>query len=110
VVLHVLVVDLQDVVVDVHHREGYRDVVRAEHLVLHRAHGPGGVLDQDLIDGDGDVAAGHEFARGQVRPQQLVREALPAHGRTSPARGTRAGTSAPSRSDSNPAAGIRPSS
>jgi hypothetical protein len=73
VVLHVLVVDLQHVVVDVHHGERHpdpeiTDLVRAEHLELHRAHRPGGVLDQDLVDRDRDVAAGHQLAPDEVSP------------------------------------------
>ncbi len=49
VLIHVLVVDLEDVVVDVHHRERDPDTVNPERFELEGRHGARGVLDQDLI-------------------------------------------------------------
>jgi len=58
VLVHVFVIDLQDVVVDVHDRERDVDALRPERLELEGGHGAGGVLDQDLAD--------YEVARHQV--------------------------------------------
>ena len=104
-VLHVLVVDLEDVVVDVHDRQWHRDLAGAELLELHAGHGPGGVLDEDLVDDDGDVLAGLERALGQVGPSSLwVRESAIAQGK-GPALGSMAGTWWSSWSVRNPAVG-----
>ncbi len=48
VLVHVLVVDLQDVVVHVHDRDRDGDAIRPERLELEDGHGAGGVLYQDL--------------------------------------------------------------
>jgi hypothetical protein len=76
VVLHVLVVDLQHVVVDVLDGERDSDVVNAEHLELHRGHGPGGVLDEDLVDREGQRGTGFQLARDEVVAEQLAGQVL----------------------------------
>ena len=55
--LHVPRVELEHVVVDVHHGERDGAAVDAERLELHRAHRPGHVLDQDLVDGQLELLA-----------------------------------------------------
>src|SRR5215208_2482124 len=60
--VHVLVVDLQDVVINVHHHEGDGDVICSERLELESGHGPSGVLDQDLVHGEIHLLPGDEVA------------------------------------------------
>ena len=60
--VHVLVVDLQDVVIDVHDRERDGDPVRPERLELEGGHGASGVLDQDLVHGKIHLLPGDEIA------------------------------------------------
>jgi hypothetical protein len=76
VLVHVLVVDLQDVVVYVHNRERDVDVVRFERLELEGGYGAGGVLDQDLVHGEVYLLPGNEVALRQVSTQQFLREVL----------------------------------
>ena len=71
VLVHVLVVDLQDVVVDVHHRQRDGDPICSKRFELEGGHGAGGVLDQDLVDVEVDLLPGNEVA-----PQQIVAEQL----------------------------------
>ena len=74
VVLHVAVVDLQDVVVHVEHRQRDGDIIHSEQLELHPGHGAGGVLDEHLVDADGDVGTGDDITGHQVGVQNLLRE------------------------------------
>jgi hypothetical protein len=74
--VHVLVVDLQDVVVYVHDRERDGRPLCRERLELEGGHGAGGVFDQDLVYGEVDLFAGNEVARGQMPGEYLAGEIL----------------------------------
>ena len=87
-------------------RQWHRDLAGAELLELYAGHGPGGVLDEDLVDDDGDVLAGLERALGQVGPEQLVGEVGHRSRGGGPALGSMARTWWPSWSVRNPAVGI----
>ena len=65
--LHVARVELQHVVIDVHDRERHGAAVDPERLELQRAHGPGGVLDQDLVDPELELVPGARRRRGGRR-------------------------------------------
>jgi hypothetical protein len=71
-VLHVLVVYLQHVVIGVDDAQRNRHLLGAEHLELHGSHGRRGVLQQHVVDGDGDVVAGREMPIDEVLPQDPV--------------------------------------
>lgn len=71
-ILHVLVVDLEDVVVGVDDAQRNRNRLRVEHLELEGGHGGRGVLQQDLVDGDTDVSARGELAINMVLSQNPV--------------------------------------
>jgi hypothetical protein len=76
VFVHVLVVDLQDVVVYVHHRERDVDAVRLKCLELERGHRARGVLDKYLVHGEVYLLARNEIASQQVGAKQLIGEVL----------------------------------
>jgi hypothetical protein len=67
--VHVLLVDLQDVVVDIHDCERDGNPVRPERLELKGGHRAKGVLDQDLIDGKVYLFPGNEITLSQVSTQ-----------------------------------------
>jgi hypothetical protein len=66
VLIHVLVVGLQDVVVHVNHRERNLDALGPQTLELQGGHRARGVLDEDLIYFKVNVLSGDEFARRKV--------------------------------------------
>ncbi len=74
VLVHVLVVDLQHVVVDVHNRERDVDTLYLQSLELECGHGPGCVLDQDLVHGQVYLLAGDEVPGRQVTGEQFLDE------------------------------------
>ena len=67
--VHVLLVDLQDVVVDIHDSERDGNPVRPKRLELEGGHRARGVLDQDLIDGKVYLFPGNEITLCQVSAQ-----------------------------------------
>jgi hypothetical protein len=67
--VHVLVVDLQDVVVDIHDSERDGNSVRLKRLELKGGHRAKGVLDQYLIDGKVYLFSGNEITLCQVSAQ-----------------------------------------
>ena len=67
--VHVLLVDLQDVVIDIHDCERDANPVRPERLELEGGHGAKGVLDQDLIDGKVYLLPGNAITLCQVSAQ-----------------------------------------
>lgn len=90
VLVHVLIVDLQDVVVDVHDRERHGDAVRPERLELEGGHGTGGVLYQDLVHRQVHLLFGREFSCDQVPGEYLAGEVLRfGHGPFLPCAGTK---------------------
>ena len=78
VVVGVLVVGLQQVVVDILGREVGLDPVQAEGLEFEHGHGAGGVLEQGMIDPDGDLLAGDELSLDQVIFENFAGE-VPCH-------------------------------
>src|SRR5215216_5440364 len=72
VLVHVLVVDLQDVVVDVHHRERDGAPLHLQRLELEGGHGAGGVLDQDLVGFELDLLPRNEVTPREMAAQQLL--------------------------------------
>jgi hypothetical protein len=67
--VHVLVVDLQDVVVDIHDSERDGNQLRPKRLELKGGHRAKGVLDQYLIDGKVYLFPGNEITLSQVSAQ-----------------------------------------
>src|SRR5207245_8958469 len=76
VVVRVLEIDLQDVVVDVHHGERKLDPLQAQLLELQAGHGPGCVLHQSLVQPDADFLAGFERAANLMCLEGLTGEVL----------------------------------
>ena len=76
VVVRVLVVELDDVVVDVLDRALDLHARNAELLELHERHRPRGVLEQGLVDPQGDRAARHQLALLEVLLEDLARQAV----------------------------------
>ena len=74
VVVRVLEIDLEEVVVDVLDGGLDLDAVDAELLELHQRHRPGRVLRQRLVDAEGDLGSGGEFAADEVVVEDLSRE------------------------------------
>ncbi|GAC1618746.1 MAG: hypothetical protein NVS4B5_10090 [Vulcanimicrobiaceae bacterium] len=72
VVVHVALVDLQDVMIDVHDGERNADAIDPELLELQRAHDARRVFDQRLIAGDARGAVGIAF--DEMRVENLSRE------------------------------------
>ena len=75
VVVRVPRVDGVDVVVDVGDDARRADAREPQRLELEQRHRPVGVGEQDLVDGERDLLAGHGLARHEVSVDQLAREA-----------------------------------
>ncbi|HEX2025092.1 MAG TPA: hypothetical protein VHH92_01720 [Actinomycetota bacterium] len=75
-VVGVLVVELDHVVVDVLDHQRDLDPVLLELLELHPGHGPGGVLEEDLVDAVGDDLAGLELPLDQMGLEDLLHDVL----------------------------------
>ena len=75
-VVGVLEVELDDVVVDVLHRALDAHARHVQLLELHEGHRPGGVLQERLVDAQGDRRAGLELAVGEVLFEDLSGEGV----------------------------------
>ena len=74
VVVGVLVVGLQQVVVDVLGGETDLDPRQAQRFELQHRHGAGGVLQQGMVDLDGDLLAGDQLPLDEVRLENFLGE------------------------------------
>ncbi len=78
-VVGVLVVGLQQVVIDVLGAQLRLHRIEAQGLEFEHCHRPGGVLQQGMVDANGDLLAGHQLAGHEVVFQYFVRQV---HGHT----------------------------
>ena len=76
VVVGVLVVGLQQVVIDVLGAEIGLHPVQAQCFEFEHRHGAGGVLQQGVVDADGDLFAGYKLPSFEVRCQNLDRKSV----------------------------------
>ena len=74
VVVRVFEAGLQGVVVNIGDRLLGLHPIHAHGLELQIGHGAGGILGEGLVDADGNLRAGHEFAGQQVRGEDLLRQ------------------------------------
>jgi hypothetical protein len=72
VVVGVTEVGLQEIVVHILGRQFHPHPLHPQGLELQHGHGAGGVLEQGMIDTDGDLLAGHQVARDQVIGENLL--------------------------------------